>query len=77
MVILEGMSLVLLGVALGVPAAFGLHAPDQRLLFGVKPSDPVVFMAVPILFAAVALCAVWLPARRASAVDPMEALRHE
>jgi putative ABC transport system permease protein len=76
-VVLQGMRLALAGVALGVAAAFGLTRLIASFLFGVKPSDPLVFVAVPIVLSAVALIAVWLPARRASRVDPIDALRYE
>jgi putative ABC transport system permease protein len=65
------------GVVAGIAASFGLTRLIATLLFGVKPWDPAVFISVPILLTAVALLAVWLPAARASKVDPMEALRAE
>jgi predicted permease len=77
LVIWEGMRLAVVGVFLGVGAAFGLTRLIASFLFGVKPWDPAVFVSVPVILAAVALCAVWLPAARASRLDPMEALRVE
>jgi predicted permease len=77
MVIHQGMRLVLSGVAVGSVAAFGLTRLLAGFLFGVKPGDPVVFAAVPVLMSAVALFAVCLPARRASRIDPVQALRSE
>jgi len=77
MVIFEGMRVALVGVILGIVASFGLTHLIAAFLFGVKASDAPVFTAVPILLSAVALFAVWLPARRASEIDPIEALRHE
>jgi putative ABC transport system permease protein len=77
MVVRQGMVLALLGVAIGVAAAFGLARYVATLLFGVTARDPIVFAAVPALLAAVAFAAVWLPARRASRVDPIVALRCE
>ncbi len=62
---------------LGVAAAVGLARLLSSLLFGVTPRDPVVFVSVPVLLGAVALLSVWLPARRASRVDPIIALRCE
>lgn len=77
MVIFQGMRVALVGVAIGCAAAFGLAHFIAGFLFGVKSRDPVVFVSVPLLLSAVALLAVWLPARRASGIDPVEALRHE
>ena len=77
MVVWQGMRLALIGVALGVGAAFGLTRLIASFLFGVKSWDPAVFVTVPIVLSAVALLAVWLPATRASRLDPMRALRIE
>lgn len=77
MVVFQGMGLALIGVAIGIAAAFALTRLIAGFLFGVKPWDPVVFIFVPVILSAVALLAVWLPARRATCVDPVDALRHE
>ena len=77
MVVVQGMTLALVGLAIGLGAAFGIARLITTLLFGVSARDPLVFTAVPALLAAVALLAVWLPARRASSVDPLIALRYE
>jgi len=77
MVILQGMRIALSGVAMGSLAALGFARFLAGFLFGVKPSDPVVFVAVPAVLTTVAFFAVCLPARRASRIDPVEALRHE
>ena len=77
MVVFQGMRLALIGVVIGLGAAYGLTRLISSFLFGVKALDPAVFTAVPILLRAVALIAVWLPARRASQIDPMNALRCE
>jgi ABC-type antimicrobial peptide transport system permease subunit len=71
------MRLTLVGVAAGIAAAFGLTRLIASFLFGVKPWDPAVFISVPIILSAVALLAVWLPATRASRLDPVQALREE
>lgn len=77
MVVMQGMRLALAGVAIGMLAAFGLTRLMASLLFGVQAHDTIVFLIVPVLLTAVALLAVWLPARRASRIDPMQALRCE
>jgi putative ABC transport system permease protein len=77
MVIAQGMLLVLIGAAIGVAASLGLTRFLESFLYGVAALDPAVFIAVPIVLAAVALTAVWFPARRASRVDPIQALRCE
>ena len=77
LVVRHGMSLALIGVAIGVGAAFGLTRLLASFLFGVKMYDPMVFVTVPVILSAVALAAVWFPATRASKLDPMQALRVE
>jgi putative ABC transport system permease protein len=80
LVIGKGMLLVGAGVALGVAGAIGLArvlSSFTAFLFGVKPYDPLTLAAVALLFAGVAAVACWIPARRASRVDPLEALRYE
>jgi ABC-type lipoprotein release transport system permease subunit len=62
---------------LGIAAAFGVMRLITSFLFGVNSWDPIVFVSVPLILFAVALLAAWLPATRASKVDPSEALRAE
>ena len=76
-VLRSGMLLAGLGVAIGLAVAFWAVRLLQGLLFGVSPRDPIVFMAVAAVVAGVALLANLIPARRASAIDPMRALRFE
>jgi len=77
LVLSQGMRLVALGLALGLAASAGTAQLIRALLFAVGPLDPLVFAGVTALFAGVALLACWLPARRATRVDPIIALRAE
>jgi putative ABC transport system permease protein len=77
LVIWQGMRLTLVGMAMGIAGAFGLARLIASLLFGVKPWDLEVFVSVPLILSSVALLAICLPARRASKLDPMQALRTE
>jgi len=76
MVISQGMRVALIGVTIGSAAALSLTHLIAHFLFGVKPRDPVVFGLVPLLLSIVAFCAVSIPARRATRIDPVDALRH-
>ena len=77
MVIVQGMRLALIGVAIGFGGAFGLSRVIATFLFGVKEKDPLVFTTVALVLTAVALVAVWIPAHRATRIDPVVALRNE
>jgi putative ABC transport system permease protein len=77
LVVWHGMRLALAGIVVGIAAAFALAHLIASFLFGVKWWDPLVFITVPIILSATALLAVWIPAQRASRLDPMEALRTE
>jgi putative ABC transport system permease protein len=77
MIVFQGMRLAIIGVALGMCIAFGLTRLMAGFLYGVQARDPAVFLITPMLLSAVALLAVWVPARRASRLNPLEALRHE
>jgi len=89
MVMGQGMRLAIVGVGFGLAAAIALTnllkaldsqaavGATDRLLFNVSAQDPVTFIAIPLLLLAVTLLASWVPARRATALDPVEALREE
>jgi len=77
MVLRQGAGVVLAGVLLGLAASFGLSRLMASILFGVSTNDPLSFATAPVILVGVALLATWLPARRASRVDPVEALRAE
>ena len=77
MVLKDGLRLVIVGVAIGVPATLAVTRLASALLFGVSPADPPTIAAATLVMITVAALASFLPARRASRLDPMVALRHE
>jgi putative ABC transport system permease protein len=77
LVVADGAKLAFLGIAVGIIAAFALTRMMATLLFDVKPTDPATFAIVALLLALVGLVASYIPARRATRVDPMVALRYD
>jgi len=77
MVLRQGMTLVLIGLALGIVVALLLTRLMTTLLFAVEPTDPLTFLAVSAVLALVAAVACFMPARRATLIDPLRALRSE
>jgi ABC-type antimicrobial peptide transport system permease subunit len=73
----EGLRPTIIGIALGLIGAVLMSRIMTSLLFGLSPRDPLTFTLVPCLLAAVALLACWIPARRATRIEPMNALRWE
>ena len=76
-IVKQGLRLVLLGTAIGLAVALATTQNLKNMLFGVQPADPVTLIAVSLLLVAVATLASYIPARRATKVDPMVALRYE
>jgi ABC-type antimicrobial peptide transport system permease subunit len=74
MVLRQGMRMTMVGIVLGLGAAIGLTRFMASLLVGVPPTDPLTFAGISVLFAAIAALACYMPARRATRVDPVEAL---
>jgi ABC-type antimicrobial peptide transport system permease subunit len=75
LVIRQGLRLILVGIVIGVPSALFATEVLSALLFGVSGTDPVTFVGMPLLLAAVAIVACYVPARRATRVDPIAVLR--
>jgi len=77
MILSQGLRTILIGVAIGIAGSLALTRTVQSLLFGVTPTDPLTFGGVTLLLVVAALLACFIPARRATKVDPMVALRYE
>jgi ABC-type antimicrobial peptide transport system permease subunit len=77
LVLRGAVRLALVGIALGVVLAFGASGFLDTLLYGIEPNDPLTFTVLPVGMGLIALLASWLPARRATRVDPREALMQE
>lgn len=77
LILRQGLLLAVVGIVVGVAGAFALTGTLRNLLFEIQPTDPLTFAVIPLLLALVTLLACWLPARRATKIDPMIVLRSE
>jgi putative ABC transport system permease protein len=77
LVISQGMLLLVVGMAIGTLGALAMTRTLASFLYGVRPTDPLTFVAVVVILAGVVFLACYIPARRATRVDPMIALRYE
>jgi putative ABC transport system permease protein len=77
LVVRQGLILAVVGVVIGVAGAYGVTRFLKALLYGITPTDPATYVAICVLLLVVAFVACWLPALRATRVDPMVALRYE
>jgi ABC-type antimicrobial peptide transport system permease subunit len=77
LVIGDGMKLSVIGLVIGLVAAFALTRVMSTMLIGVRPTDPLTYVAIVGLFLVIALVACWIPAQRAASLDPTTALRSE
>jgi putative ABC transport system permease protein len=73
----QSVVIVAMGLAIGLAAALAGTRAVANLIVGIKPTDPVTFVTVVVLLSVIALVACWIPARRATRVSPLTALRHE
>jgi putative ABC transport system permease protein len=73
----QGLLLALIGIGIGLVLSFALTRIIRGFLFGISASDPLTFVAIPLLLTLTALIASWIPARRATKIDPLVALRYE
>jgi putative ABC transport system permease protein len=77
LVVGDGIRLTAIGLALGLAGAFAAARMLKSMIYGVSPTDPLTFIVITLLLTFVALLACWIPARRATKVDPLVALRCE
>jgi ABC-type antimicrobial peptide transport system permease subunit len=77
LILRQGIVLTLIAMAIGLPGAFALAGILSSFLYGIQPHDGITFTIVPLFLTAVALIACWIPAHRATRIDPQTALRYE
>ncbi len=77
LVVRQGLTLTAIGLALGLLGALAVTGTMQSLLYGIRSTDPLTYVVISLVLAVVAAIACWVPARRATRVDPMVALRYE